>query len=533
MKRIDLVYKTVENLDIGNGVTTSDICSELNIERSNISKTLNQLVKDGLLFKNSSRPVKYYLKNPNNIDFNQKSSLDRLSYLFPSLTDACKLGKTAILYPPNGMNSLIIGETGSGKSMLATLMHEYAVSFFKKEMPFYHFNCSDYANNVQLLSSHLFGVKKGTFTGATEDRPGLIEKADGGILFLDEIHNLPSEGQEMLFVFMDTGYFRRFGEVSKKIKSDVRIICATNEDINKTLLSTFLRRISIKIKMPSLSERHLEERLTLIETFIKNESKILNKRIYVSYNTMLCFLSYDCPFNVGQLKNDIKLCVANAYTDYFIKNKKHIKINSPDLPKEMRKNLNNPLLEERALLKNLPTNNRYFIYNKDSQITSYYFKHKTQELFTAYKSLINQVEIIMTSKNPSIDSLNENLSEYIKILGHCSENYKFNFAYSIFDEINSKLVNFDKNIENFFKITSFENLFNLHIDLIYDRMSLISFDNLNLKNKFKSIFPVEYEKAITYAEIIEDTLNLYITVSEFVVIMLISIYVNNSILNEI
>ena len=64
-------------------------------------------------------------------------------------------------------------------------------------------------------------------------------------------------------------------------------------------------------------------------------------------------------------------------------------------------------------------------------------------------------------------------------------------------------------------------------------MSLISFDNLNLKNKFKSIFPVEYEKAITYAEIIEDTLNLYITVSEFVVIMLISIYVNNSILNEI
>lgn len=147
-------------------------------------------------------------------------------------------------------------------------------------------------------------------------------------------------------------------------------------------------------------------------------------------------------------------------------------------------------------MKNLPTTNRYFIYNKDSQITSYYFKHKTQELFTAYKSLINQVEIIMTSKNPSIDSLNENLSEYIKILGHCSENYKFNFAYSIFDEINSKLVNFDKNIENFFKIASFENLFNLHIDLIYDRMSLISFDNLNLKINLNQYFQLNMKKLL-------------------------------------
>lgn len=528
MKRIQLVFNTVKELDAGKGVTTSDISTKLNIERANISKDLNLLVKDGSLFKNSSRPVKYYLKNPNNIDFTQKSSLDRLSLLFPSLTDPCKLAKTAILYPPNGMNSLIIGDTGSGKSMLAKFMHDYASTIFEKDMPFYHFNCSDFANNVQLLSSHLFGVKKGTFTGATEDRIGLIEKANGGILFLDEIHNLPNEGQEMLFIFMDTGTFRRFGEVSKTITSKVRIICATNEDINKTLLSTFLRRISVKIKMPTLKERPLEERLTLIETFLKEESTILDKPIYVSYNAMLCFLSYDCPFNVGQLKNDIRLSVANAYTDYIINNKKLIKINSPDLTHEIQKNLSKSLLKEKLLLENLQPQNRYFIYDKNSQITSYYFKHKTQELFKAFKSLINRIDILIGMKDLSIDKLNDALHSYMQVLKDCSDNYKFNFTYSTFDEVNVKLINFDPNLDKLFKLAMLENLFNIHLDFIYDRMSLISLDNLKFKEKFKASFPKEFYLAEKYTEIIEDTLNLYMPSSEFIVILLITIYLYNS-----
>lgn len=528
LKRIDLVYDTIEKLDKGNGVTTQDVCDALNIERSNISKNLNRLVKEERLFKNSTRPVKYYLKNPNNIDFNLRSSLDKLSYLYPSLTEATKLAKTAILYPPNGMNSLIIGETGSGKSMLAKLMHDYSVSFFKdKDIPFIHFNCSDYSNNVQLLSSHLFGVKKGTFTGATEDRAGLIEKADGGILFLDEIHNLPSEGQEMLFLFMDTGYFRKFGEVSKKIKSSVRIICATNEDISQTLLSTFLRRISIKIKIPNLHERSLEERLTLIETFLKEESHNLNKPVYISYNALLCFLSYDCPYNVGQLKNDIKLAVANAYTDYFINNKKHIKINSPDLPKEVRHKLSNPLIEERAVLGALDAINRFFIYDDNTKITSHSFQNQKHAIFTAYKNLINKSEILASSKNSSASDYNKILEEYLACIEKHSENYRYNFSYATFDETNNKLYEFDKNIEKFFKFKLYETLFNIHIDLIYDRMSLITLDTVNLHNRLKAQFPEEYKLATSYTNIIEDNLNLYFPASEFILIMLIAIYLSN------
>ncbi|WP_242829577.1 sigma-54-dependent transcriptional regulator [Clostridium sp. Ade.TY] len=528
MKRIDLIYDTVKKLDKGNGVTTNQLCEVLNIERSNISKNLNLLIKNGELFKNSSRPVKYYIKDTSNIDFTYKSPLDNLSYLYPSLTEATKLAKTAILYPPNGMNSLIIGETGSGKSMLAKLMHEYAVSFFNnKDIPFIHFNCSDYANNVQLLSSHLFGVKKGTFTGASEDRAGLIEKANGGILFLDEIHNLPNEGQEMLFLFMDTGYFRRFGEVSKKIKSDVRIICATNEDINQKLLSTFLRRISIKIKIPTLRERSLEERLTLIETFLKEESANLDKPVYISYNAMLCFLSYDCPYNVGQLRNDVKLAVANAYTEYFINNKKQIKINSPDLPKDMLKNISNPLVKENSLLNKLNSTNRYFVYDKNTTITSYSYQRQKHSMFSSYKNLLNQAEIIASNKNSSIEDFNKILFDYLDSIQDNCADYKHNFSYSTFDEINSELCNFNKSIEKLFKYKMYESLFNIHIDLIYDRMTFITLDTISLQNKLKSLFQSEYNLASEYLDIIENNLNLYLSNSEFILIILICIYIMN------
>ena len=84
MKRIDLIYNTVKNLDNGDGITTLDISKYLNLERSNVSKDLNILLKKGKLFKNNSRPVKYFFNNPNATDFSKKSSMDKLSYLYPS-----------------------------------------------------------------------------------------------------------------------------------------------------------------------------------------------------------------------------------------------------------------------------------------------------------------------------------------------------------------------------------------------------------------------------------------------------------------
>ena len=144
-------------------------------------------------------------------------------------------------------------------------MYHFAihVGTIQKDSPLVIFNCADYADNSELLLSQLFGYVKGAFTGADHEKSGLVEKADGGILFLDEVHRLPSEGQEMLFYLIDKGMYRKLGETDNTRTARLLIIAATTEDLDSYLLTTFRRRIPMLIDLPPLSERPLLE-LSLI-----------------------------------------------------------------------------------------------------------------------------------------------------------------------------------------------------------------------------------------------------------------------------
>ena len=198
--------------------------------------------------------------------------------------------------------------------MFAKLLFEYAKEMgrLKQEAMFVAFNCADYAANPQLLLSQLFGHIKGAFTGADRERQGLVEKADGGILFLDEVHRLPPEAQEMLFTVMDYGRFRKLGEADQEHFSHPLIILATTDIQNKSLLATFKRRIPIDITIPALSERNVYERLKLVEEICKAESSTVMLPVRVDSLVMKALIAYHCPGNVGQLKNDIKVICARA-----------------------------------------------------------------------------------------------------------------------------------------------------------------------------------------------------------------------------
>lgn len=173
-----------------------------------------------------------------------------------SLVKNIQQGKAAMLYPPSGLPTLIVGDSGTGKSMFAECMYKYALN--KKVLaagaPFISLNCADYGDNPQLLLSILYGHKKGSFTGADQDAEGLVERAHNGVLFLDEIHRLPPKGQEMLFTLLDKGKFRRLGEVSSEKECQVYFIGATTENIESSLLLTFRRRIPMIIEL-SISRR--------------------------------------------------------------------------------------------------------------------------------------------------------------------------------------------------------------------------------------------------------------------------------------
>lgn len=225
--------------------------------------------------------------------------------------------KAAVSYPPDGLHTLIIGPSGSGKTFLAENMYRYAIQqkVLAPDAPFVAFNCADYADNPQLLNSQLFGYVRGAFSGAVSTRTGLVDKADGGILFLDEIHRLSGEGQEMLFYLLDKGAFRRLGDSGPARQVKVRLIAATTSSPESALLLTFRRRIPIVISMPALAERPLSERFAVLQGILAAEYGKIGRRLVVEREAVRILLQYDCPGNIGQLQSDIQVCCANAFLE--------------------------------------------------------------------------------------------------------------------------------------------------------------------------------------------------------------------------
>ncbi|WP_317759423.1 sigma 54-interacting transcriptional regulator [Liquorilactobacillus mali] len=302
---------------------------KFNKDRSLLSKFLNQLVVQKIAIKINTRPTLFLDKKclqKNNISLRSvyesiQILLQELDSYDPfvdiigyneSMRNAIRQAKTSLEYPRMGLPIIIFGESGVGKSFFAQKIYEYAIqkNFLKRNVPLITINCSQYANNPELLSSALFGYIAGAFTGANTNQDGAFLSAEGGILFLDEVHRLSGAGQEKLFTYLDQGYYTKIGS-NKPYSAHVRIICATTESKDK-FLNTFLRRIPIKINIPDLSKRSPQERKFLVNYLITQEAKIFQRDVKVSGKVLSVLTNYSFSENIGQLKNTIKYMVANA-----------------------------------------------------------------------------------------------------------------------------------------------------------------------------------------------------------------------------
>ena len=355
-------------------LSAQDIADALELDRANVSRYLNELYKEDQIEKIKGRPVLYRSKahkHPLPLEGKNGKAFGQLIGHDASLKVMIQQAKAAVLYPPRGLHTIIFGKTGTGKSLFAECMYQFALESqaLSADAPFVSFNCADYAQNPQLLFGHIFGVKKGSYTGATEDRAGLIHQADGGILFLDEIHRLPPEGQEMLFTFIDKGVYRPLGESNETHTASVQIIGATTES-SEVLLATFNRRIPMTITLPPLSERTIEERYELVETFLQQEAQRLNQKIVAEREVLLAFMLYPAEANIGQVQRDLKLVCAKAFLHYRTHETDHLSITQQDLPLVVQKGL---LLVKEAperLERLVDRHKSHFTYVPTSQKTS-------------------------------------------------------------------------------------------------------------------------------------------------------------------
>jgi PAS domain S-box-containing protein len=218
---------------------------------------------------------------------------------------------------PSDSTVLITGETGTGKELVARAIHRRSN---RASRPFVSVNCA--AIPRDLIASELFGHEKGAFTGATQQRLGRFELANGGTIFLDEVGELPSETQIALLRVLQEHEFERVGG-TRRIRADVRVIAATNRDLQAAISAgsfrsdLFYRLHVFPIAIPSLRERR-EDIPLLVEYFIDRYARKAGKNIKrVNKKTLELLQSYPWPGNIRELQNVIERSVILCETEIF------------------------------------------------------------------------------------------------------------------------------------------------------------------------------------------------------------------------
>lgn len=213
---------------------------------------------------------------------------------------------TALRVASTDLTVLISGESGSGKEVFSKIIHNLSP---RKHNMFIAVNCG--AIPAGTINSELFGHEKGSFTGATADRKGYFETADGGTIFLDEVGEMPKDTQAFLLRVLESGEFIRVGS-SKVLKSNVRVIAATNVNLlervrnGKFREDLYYRLNTVPIRVPALKERR-EDILILFRKFAQDfAEKYKTTPIELDAQSALLIENYDWPGNIRELRNAVE-----------------------------------------------------------------------------------------------------------------------------------------------------------------------------------------------------------------------------------
>lgn len=322
-------YSINQSVDEYPKLTTQYLSEQLDMQRTNLSSILNQLVKEGKIIKTNSRPVLYQLVDS---QLTKQDDFEGLIGYDQSLSEAVLLAKAAILYPQSSPHILITGQSGSGVKYFVKNIYNFAIKskILKNNAPFTVFDCKTFIENPMIINEMLFGDEK---------KIGLIHETNKGMLLIKNVELLSGYQRTMLFSIITNNKMisNKYIELPRDYKCIM--ICSMTSDSPQEIYDLYRNKMDFVIELMPLSKRPLKERFAFLELFLKQEAKKLDRIIEVNISILHSLLLYEVKDNIRGLKNDIHTGVANCYVREHDANHHTIELLLSDFPNYVRKGM--------------------------------------------------------------------------------------------------------------------------------------------------------------------------------------------------
>lgn len=338
-----MTLQILENGDLdGKGADAYTLSIDLKLDRANVSRTLNNLWKDGALIKCQGKPTLFLDRKtitqhypgyfiPQTIAKGEKltsllqssenkeqqesvTSLEQLTGASTSLKEAILSAKAAVTYPPYGLHTLLHGSIGVGKGKFAYGMYQYKKSTCTdgEPIPFVTVSCHNFSDNPKLFSQQLLGLARDVVSNKA--RRGFLDTARGGILFLDEIEYLSPVSLDLLASILTRSSYNRIGDtVTRQVRCMVvaSTTCQRDDDAIRVLVET----LPVAIHIPDLEDRGIYEKIELILKLFAEEAHTIRLPVKLSRDVLSVMAAIRYEKNIIQLAGEVKSACSRAYLD--------------------------------------------------------------------------------------------------------------------------------------------------------------------------------------------------------------------------
>ena len=331
-------------------IHAGEIAQQLQLDRANVSRELNKLYSDGQLIKVQGKPTLFLSR----VDLAQKypgiflpSILPKdfsLSHYIAEAKDTVKgppppgeaselstqvgcngtlktailHAKAAVMYPPHGLHTLISGNIGTGKLLLAQNMYAHAklAGRFAENAPFITVNCREFSGSPQAILHQLFGYGREIAAAKGEKgRRGLVDRASGGILCLIGIEKLPGIVQDNLITLLEKNTYTRVGEPAVVRQASTMIIAITSEPLDSPFMQALIQRIPVRIHIPDLSQWKLQEIAELVIQYFQKEAETTGVSFKINRDVFSTFLLNTYQGNLGSIASAVQISCSLSYLE--------------------------------------------------------------------------------------------------------------------------------------------------------------------------------------------------------------------------